>query len=281
MKHFKLIDSETMKALANVNSMMAMLSKNMQFEIQLAHNLTRSFPTKEFIEALEKQTRALSAIKMQMPDFSRLSSAADAMRQGMLCAHKTMSEAEIVLLELGWWIYPDWTIPALKNIIDAHKAGKDKEIEESIVDYFDKNVLNEMLKRWKTNNKFSTRIQVLEDAIWAHEMGKYTLSVPALLPQIEGIINENSGKKGKITHTECVKILKDYRDKKVKLKPTSFFYPLAALMFAENLLKEAFEWGKPSRKGRSPILHGHNVGYDDKVFSLKLILLIDFLQNLL
>lgn len=59
------------------------------------------------------------------------------------------------------------------------------------------------------------------------------------------------------------------------------YYPQALVRFMEGMFSESFEWGKPSQRGRSPILHGHYVHYDDHILSLKLILLIDYIQHLI
>lgn len=197
---------------------------------------------------------------------------------------ETIEEAGKILLSLGWWIHPDWTIPSLRDIINAHKKGKDKEIEKAIIDYFNEQKLNKIQKNWKSNAKIKSRIHILEDAIWAHKQSKYTLSVPALLPQVEGIVIENSGKKGKIIgYEKIVKIFKQRLGKELDEKKVSFMLSFPVFKFVEGLLTENFKWGQKERPkvARTPILHGFFVNYDTQSFSLKLILLIDFIQNLI
>ena len=88
---------------------------------------------------------------------------------------ETLEEASTVLVNLGWWIYPDWDFRSLRNIINLHNEGKDKEIEASILGYFNEKKLDNMTDSWKSNPLLKSRTPVLEDAIWAHKQGKFTL----------------------------------------------------------------------------------------------------------
>jgi len=193
-------------------------------------------------------------------------------------ANETIKDAHDILFDLGWWIYPEWSFVDLKHIVELNKAGKKKEIEAEIIDYFSEQILDEILSQWKKNKKLQGRCSILEDAIWAHKQQKYTLSIPPLLSQIEGVINENSGKTGRISQRDCIKSLKATLQNNPSAKSYTLFSD-TLIIFIEQILRQEFEWGKPSKKGRNPILHGHYVNYADKVFSLKLVLLIDFIQN--
>lgn len=262
-------------------------------EAFLAQNIVSRIPSDYFKQVAEAQRQIQAMLKqidlshlydaiheIQKP-FVKIAEEAAKTHKFMQYTADTIKEANTILLDLGWWIYPDRTIPTLRNIINAHKDGKDNEIEQAIIDYFNDKRFDEMLASWKSNKKLALRVQIFEDAVWAHKQGKFTLSIPALLPHVEGLINENSGKTGRIRHDECISIFESYLNQKFKKGTVSSLYPLAVLKFVENLLKGRFEWGKPSKKDRHSILHGHYVSYSDKVFSLKLILLIDFIQNLI
>lgn len=297
MKNSEFLSKEALESLGKtmkrMQDQLSLVPKDAFRNLFLAQNLLSAFP-KEYLKTIAEEHRKITEIYKQLDlsslsrriadiqkPFVQLAEQAAKTHKYIKYTEETIREANEILLSLGWWIYPDWTIPSLRKIIDAHKNGKDEEIEKAIVDYFNDKKLNEMVKNWSSNKKLSPRMQILEDAVWAHNQGKYTLSVPALLPHVEGIINENSGKKGRITHAECITILKDYLGKEFKPGTLSSLFPLAVLKFTEGLLKEKFEWGKPSKKGRHPILHGHHVSYSNEVFSLKLILLIDYIQNLI
>ncbi len=266
------------------------IPENALRDLSIAQNLVGSLPT-DYFKKITEQQKALadSFARIQIPDISyairQLTNPFIQISVNVTAAFKRADElsreASQILFALGWWIYPDWTFTSLREIIQSHNEGKDNEIEEAILAYFHETKLDQMVQDWKTNSKLSPRIHILQDAVWAHNQGRYTLSIPALLPNVEGMINEHSGETGYISQAKCLKILNDYVNKKYDLGPLSSFYPLAVLKFVEGLLQEKFEWGKPSAKGRHPILHGHHVTYNDKVFSLKLLLLIDYIQNLI
>jgi len=59
----------------------------------------------------------------------------------------------------------------------------------------DHHVLEDMVARW--DFYLGWRNQVFEDAVWAHKNEKYSLSVPALAPQIEGILRQETGEYGR------------------------------------------------------------------------------------
>lgn len=296
MGNENVLNKKTLQEIADLTKKLnfSMIASSIFQRISLAHNLLSSWPIDYLQKVGTMQAEIAKAYKqinpqplfkaianLQKPFVDQISSVTITMHKAMQYATKTIQEADEILLNLGWWIYPDWAIPSLNNIIKAHKAGKDGEIEKEILKYFDEKKLDEMEENWKSNSKLSHRMPILEQAVWAHKQGKYILSILALLTNVEGIINENSGRKGYIKHEECLSILIDYVNKKIKTGSLYSLYPLAILKFAASLLRERFEWGKQSKKGRHPILHGHYVSYNDRVFSLKLILLIDFIQNLI
>jgi hypothetical protein len=75
-------------------------------------------------------------------------------------------------------------------------ADKPDEVVKRVLDveipaYFrrdDHAPLSEMVASWKP--RFEDRHHVFEDALWAHKLGYYTLSIPALAGQFEGIVRD-------------------------------------------------------------------------------------------
>jgi len=196
-------------------------------------------------------------------------------------ANKTAKEADIILINMGWWIFPDWTPADIFNVVSLYKEGKKKQIEMQIMTFFDNKKLNKILKEWKQNPLLKSRIHILKDAIWAHNKGKYTLSVPVLLPQLEGIMVEGLELKGKVRYKELRESFKD----KLKASEVDFIYTIksSGYRIIEQYISEKFEWGEPInlKVSRHAILHGHHTNYNRKKTSLKLILLIDYVQKVM
>ncbi|MDD5477719.1 MAG: hypothetical protein PHG87_05960 [Candidatus Omnitrophica bacterium] len=196
-------------------------------------------------------------------------------------ANKTAKAADIILINMGWWILPEWTPTDIFNVVLLYREGKEKQIEKQIMTFFDNKKLNKMLKEWKQSHLLKSRIHILKDAIWAHNQGKYTLSVPALLPQLEGIMVEGLELKGNVRYKE----IKDSFQDKLKASEVDFIFTIksSGYRIIEQYISEKFEWGQitSSKFSRHAILHGHYTNYNRKKTSLKLILLIDYVQKVL
>jgi hypothetical protein len=124
-------------------------------------------------------------------------------------------------------------------------------------------------------------MHILKDAVWAHKKEKYTLSVPALLPQLEGIMVEGLALRGKVKYKQ----LKESFEEKLKTPEVDFIYTIKSSGYSviAQYISEQFEWGQSinSRVSRHSILHGHHTNYNRKKTSLKLILLIDYVQKVM
>jgi hypothetical protein len=131
---------------------------------------------------------------------------------------------------------------------------------------------------------------VVEDALEAHINGKYTLSVPALLPLIEGVASSilatSAGKPSRIVndaisnwHTEFL----HQASKEILLNlvtspmlygsvPPEYFTPEK---FAKWLASEGLT--ESQSLNRHSILHGVQINYASKENSLRAFLLLDVL----
>ena len=188
----------------------------------------------------------------------------------------TISKAGKILSSLGWWIFPDMTPDDFEKYIKWHEEDNDSMIQEVLITYYDN--VEGIMEDWENNPELKKRIRILEDVIWAHKEGKYTLSVPSILPQIEGIIIEGTGEEGYIKQKEIPKLA----EKLISQRGACNFRHYPLITFIESLIQANFEWGKSQEGfGRSPVLHGFFTDYDDREYSLKLILLFDYLQKFL
>jgi hypothetical protein len=93
--------------------------------------------------------------------------------------------------------------------------------------YYKKNdhaILKRAIARWESNPYFLPRMQIFKDAFEAHINGKYTLSIPALMPHIEGIAY-------KIVKQYDLSPLKPLTEGGAKTYPTTAFGHVAASAF--------------------------------------------------
>lgn len=108
--------------------------------------------------------------------------------------------ASITLARGGWHDAPLQQMVAgsfrklVEEIADKPDAEVRRELDYWIPEIFKSDghaQLRAMIDSWDLLSDW--RMQVVEDAFLAHTEGKYTLSVPALLPQVEGALRKETG----------------------------------------------------------------------------------------
>jgi hypothetical protein len=86
----------------------------------------------------------------------------------------------------------------LNDLVDKPDAEVKDELDRRIPAYFRRNdydALWDMIDRWDLYPGW--RREVFEEAFWAHKNERYILSVPALAPQIEGMLRQETGEYGR------------------------------------------------------------------------------------
>lgn len=114
---------------------------------------------------------------------------------------------------------------------------------------------------------FNNRKQILIDAFDAHFNGKFTLSIPILFPQIEGLLREigNLKNSDNIKATIPTKIWENKLLFSVKDDSENF----------NNFIHKLFKGSaSPEEFNRNPILHGIKIDYYSEEHSLLLLLAI-------
>lgn len=222
-------------------------------------------------------------ISLILPDITKFTDFAESIR-------KYREIEKTVLIESGWFICPsldpvpiNWISKAVHN----YRAGKRDSITNLMKGiYGDKDwaYLGEVIVKWKTHRFFNKqRAKIIDDALDAHKRGQYTLSIPALLPIIEGI-------SGDFCVEQKIKVGKS----KSKLKAQKMLSELGkkgdiylselVLEFIENQLYiETNQLRLRKNKkylNRHGILHGAYSGYADCARSLRCFLLLDVLTLL-
>lgn len=158
------------------------------------------------------------------------------------------------------------------NISDSlpHTEAK-TEIDAFMLQRHGSDYVRERLDEWKHHNWISNRVPILVAAVNAHVQGLYELSVPTLLPQIEGIIWEGYGNTSGCRQPEEMRLATALCSDGL-----DFLDDMAKRFFLDTLLQE-FSLGQPvPGLSRHAILHGIDTHYATQINSLKLILLFDY-----
>ena len=144
------------------------------------------------------------------------------------------------------------------------------------------------VQEWESNHLFAPRMHIVKDALNAHCNGTYTLSIPALLPLIEGICNDYVRfnnlpvKFGNIeqVYNAAIGDVNSY-DLSTWAIATTLLYQLKTSTYVYSPFEAELDKSLLARStSRHTVLHGITINYDKPVNSLKLFLILDALSAL-
>ncbi len=188
----------------------------------------------------------------------------------------------------GFWLTPSMTVPLLVAIkrLDGEGSLTPTAVKQLIVELYSENDwqhLRESVNDWRSKPHFQRRMPIIEDALEAHLAGRYTLSIPAILPQVEGIASEILG----VSPGRPRDIIRDV----VTAQYPDFSSAVARDALISYLML-GYGWGDFAQFAawlqqhqtteqellhRHAILHGVQVNYASRENSLRAFLLLDAL----
>lgn len=208
-----------------------------------------------------------------------------------------------LLSENGWIVTSDMSI-----WVDEHENLECNTFQEKLLQLFSQlfdsesfRFLDQRLEAWLKNPVLRKREHILRDCVEVYKMTSdkknyYTLIVPTLLSQIDGIRHDCLEKladqdlelKGILEKLEVQgdvreqsklnQIIKKYIEQSHWNK---FGEGMHAKLINDTLYERLLYKQKPDAFSRHKILHGENVNYAKKEYVLKLFLTIDFLNDFL
>jgi len=152
-----------------------------------------------------------------------------------------------------------------------------------------------MIENWAKNPYFDKRQKIIEDALDAHIDGKYTLSIPALLPMVEGILIDIIGsrpKKGE-SMSDWVgnaidDMCTDFMQASLKniilafLTGVTVYKGIDKKYFTPDMFPQWLDDNNYAAKdilNRHAILHGVFVDYPSKENSIRTFMILDVLSG--
>jgi hypothetical protein len=91
---------------------------------------------------------------------------------------------------IGLWAAPALLPYPLSAIADHCRKDELELARKALVEHCTGEFLERLVGNWDSVPAFAARKQVFQDALSAHRDNKYTLSIPALVPHIEGVITD-------------------------------------------------------------------------------------------
>lgn len=172
--------------------------------------------------------------------------------------------------EFNWLIF--LSFDQMLRLLKMHKRGKGKEVRRMLMRVAkNKTFLNDFLKELSSISILQPRLHVLNEVLNAHVDGKFVLSIPCILPQIEGILWDIAHKKGFAVGTTIITTRGRRRPVKsaYRLVAETPMYDLMTEYLAEFFLQKVY-----TPNFRHAILHGRNHNYDKEEDSMKLVMLL-------
>lgn len=195
--------------------------------------------------------------------------------------------AAMDLAKQGWYLPGELTSAQMKTILTLHADKYNiNDIEKVIVAWLT-DIIDLMGGSLIKDNP--ERKEFIQDAIWAHQQQKYTLSTVAFLQQADGISKEYTGtnlfsksKKAKKANS-VLSILKKFGNlPQANLDDNNLskfiFYPYH--YFSEGIETHAV-YSSTNDINRGEILHGNDLNYHTETNSLKALSLLASINLLL
>jgi hypothetical protein len=201
-------------------------------------------------------------------------------------------------IKCGLWLTPSMTPTIVEMVTQTYEQGKKRAIPAVVEGFYRRNDY-ENLKRavgsWSSFQFFSPRMPIFYDALDAHINRKWTLSIPTLLPHIEGIAGEILLAEGLPFQSISFTADTGYKTypssvfgklRSSKVTPTMDIMINSLLNYLEGTLyeyKDFKDYPKVRRLrtlNRHAILHGYQINYATRLNSLRCFLALDSLSML-
>ncbi len=181
-------------------------------------------------------------------------------------ARKRMHERTDILLRRGWFI-SGWHTPlaVLGQLASWVENSEGDTTDEWLADHFSE-LLPTIAEEIKL--KFPHRYPVLADAFEAHKQGKFSLSVPVILSQADGVGLDIFGVSPYSRKRENTALLRRWLDDNLTWeKEPSYFRMIAELLRINRSI--AREDASSCYLNRHAVLHGLSSDYGTRVNSCK------------
>jgi len=191
----------------------------------------------------------------------------------------------------NWPIAPSMSREFVNHVVFLYQQKKTRYISNAVLGYYHRNnheILIAMVEKWKNHPLFLPRMHIINDALKAHCEGRYTLSVPALLPHIEGILNEYviannlSAKLGKVNEV-CKAVIGEFNGETLSNQAIAdtLLYQLQTNTYSFTNFETEFRKSANNRHTtRHTVLHGITTNYNKPIHSLRVFVLLDALSSL-
>jgi hypothetical protein len=173
--------------------------------------------------------------------------------------------------DLAW--PPPWHLPVhmIDCITNAHAKGElsNADVEAAFLMFYTPEVVQEFAGRWEGYEWLASRLPIFREGLINHLEGRYFSAVCTLLPQIEGVLADELGRKP-IPKCDAGILFRNSRLGSV------------AKDFYIRVVLESFNWASEApvpTLSRHAILHGRATLYGTRTHSLKVAIITDIVLS--
>lgn len=190
------------------------------------------------------------------------------------------AEVQLAFREAGFPPCRLMTLDDWDRIVNVHASGGKAAVTPLVEDMAREmlasgELRDRILNDWMSNPKTTKRVHILRDALDAHLRGAFNLSIPAVLAQLEGVVADGTGHKGRMN-------VQGYKTKVDNIVSGETILGPWVNEFIDATVLAAFEHGSSpnSDLSRHAILHGGDTNYGSERNSMRTIMLFDYVQHL-
>lgn len=270
--HLPILSPELVKSLHRFSQQMAQATKSMQYLQRYLADTAKLIPP---------------IVPPALPEYI--------LQLGQYLERRNIS---IPFTECGLWITPSMTPNLVKVVIERYEQGKKRTIPAVVAGFYMQSnwqILSDAVKRWESYEFFTPRMPIFYDALEAHINKKWTLTVPTLIPHIEGIAGEILLANKLVLSKDAIILTQGQKTypsslfgklRADKVTPTMDVVISSLLYYLEGTLYEYKDFKKYPRirrlktLNRHAIMHGYQLNYASRLNSLRCFLALDSLSML-
>lgn len=181
------------------------------------------------------------------------------------------------MFQYKWWLIDSLPMNIINHIYENRDDLTQQDVDNIICDYYKNNEYRELeriLKLWSELPYYATRIKQIKEALYAHKLGLYSLSIPVWGFMIEGVMRDFMCDNYGLTYFRFSSLYDEFKEKVKELNKFILEYAFNCI----DLFYIDFNPTEPDKVddfSRHKMFHGQAINYDSEVSSLKLILYLD------
>lgn len=194
-----------------------------------------------------------------------------AMAERLQASSETQRAYDDALRRLGWWFPPSGSMSWFWDIGQLAHENRRLDLRREMTEAVRSREFGRIVDGWMDLEAFQRRERFLRDGFQDHRRGRYRVSIPTLIPHIEGIAVDTFGPTTKMGPDLMSEAAAAY---------DAVMGP--AIVEAVGVLWESRSFSDfgPRALNRHFILHGRSTGYATEVNSTKVLFALDLLASI-